>query len=172
MRFSLLIVFVAALLAGCTGWPQNASEFREQSRMGPINRVSTFDVARPLAEVAATMRKQSSQCLSIRIKLTAVNPLGMKSDAGSITYKPTFISHANRAELHLQRKPEGTNEHLMGDVPPGGAYKIVMDATAVSANRTKIDIYRMSFGGTDGQLLDTFTHWAKGDNLGCPMLEN
>lgn len=166
MRVLLLMVVVASLLAGCGTWPMNAQEFRERASQNPIHSVvDTFEVARPLQDVASVMRKKSAECLDVAIKLKR----GF-ADAGTITYKPTFISHANRAELHVQRKAEGTNEHLVQEAPPDGLYEVVLDATPVSANRTKVVVYRMDNSVAAMALRSAVTHWAKGDNLGCPTL--
>ncbi len=170
MRWVSSLVLVV-LLSGCGSWPQNAEEFRERARGNPIHSmVDTFEVQRPLADVAGVMRRKSTECLSGKIKISNVHALGVQTDGGVIIFKPTFISHANRAELHVQRKAEGTNQVEVGSAPPDGLYRVVMDATALSPSRTRIDIYRMTVRGTDDDIRDAFVHWAKGDNLGCPVL--
>lgn len=163
MRIALFML--AALLAGCGSWPKNADEFRDRATKGPSNLIDTFEVSRPLADVATALRKKSTECLNVSLKLRT-----RLSDAGTITFKPTFVSHANHVEVHVQRKTEGTREVTVGDLPPDGAYRVVLDATPISASRTKIVIYRMTFRGTDDVIRDGLVHWAKGDNMGCPVL--
>lgn len=171
MRISLLLV-LAALLSGCVGgWPESAVKLREEARKYPTRLSNTFEVARPLADVAGAMRTQSAACLNVRFELGHYNPIGTKVSDGFITYKPTFINHAKWAELHVQSKHEVKGQRVMGKLPPDGGYEVVMDATAVSASRTKIEIFRaFPNDRTVAAMENAFTHWAKGDNLGCPVL--
>lgn len=182
MRVLLLVVVV--MLAGCAvDWPQNAGEFRERAKNGPHKDLAeSIEVSRSLADVAATLRKQSAGCLNMKVKLKVmmsnVNGRGgytgggIVREAGVATYKSTFTSRGNHAEVDVQRKVEGTKEIEVGQVPEGGAYRLVVDATALSANRTRLDIYRMFYNNhTDEAMRDAFVHWAKDDSLGCPVLD-
>ena len=161
-------LITAVLLGGCAGMgePQNATDFRNVVRNSPFKSMESFEVARPLAQVAATLRKLSAQCLDISIKWT-----GNRGVSGVTTYKPTFIANSRKAELHVQRKKEGgmTTEIVIGGERPNGTYRAVLDATAVSQTHTKIDLYLWS--AIDDKLLGkALKGWAKGDNLGCPDL--
>ncbi len=165
-----LMLLVVALLSGCVGgWPESPAQMRQQSRDWRMTQ--SVEVPRPLADVASTMRKQSAACLNVAIKLSHVNPLGKEVSDGSIILKPTFINHANWAELHMQRKLKDTPTRQMGNLPPDGGYDLVVDAKAVSANRTRLDIYRVfRDDGLINSMQNAIIHWAKGDNLGCPVL--
>lgn len=170
MRISLMLV-LAALLSGCVGgWPESPAQMRQQSR--DWKTVQSFEVSRPLADVASAMRTKSAACLNVELKQFHYNPLGNKVDDGSIIFKPTFINHASWAELHVQRKMQGTSQRQMGNLPADGGYDLVMDFKPVSANRTKIYVYRVF---TNDRWIDAMqnavTHWTKGDNMGCPVFD-
>ncbi len=180
MRISMLLL-VSVMLAGCGTWPQNAQEFRDRAKAGPHkDLVESVEVSRPLADVSATLRKQSAACLNIKVTLKTcsggVNSSGVRTggcivhEAGAAFYKTTFVANGNHAEVDVRRKLEGAREIDLG-APEDGAYRLVVDATAVSANRTRVDIYRMFYNDhTDEAIRDAFIHWAKGDSLGCPVL--
>ncbi len=141
MRRLLLLPLAVVLLTGFS-WP-TAEKFRQR----PGNKVDTFEVARPIKDVSATLQEKSQECLNVRITY---------GWGKGITYKPTFIKHADRSELHVQRKAD--------------IYEIVLDATRVSATRSKIVVYRKDNSRSAMTLRNAVIHWAKGDNLGCPML--
>ncbi len=179
----ILMLLLVATLAACANWPQNPQEFRERAKNGPHqDLVENIDVSRPLAEVSAALHKQSAACLNqkvtLKMMMSNVNGRGgytgggIVRNAGTATYKSTFASGGSKVEVAVQRKVEGTKEIEVGTVPEGGAYRVVADATALSANRTRLDIYRMFYNDhTDEAIRDAFIHWAKGDSLGCPVLD-
>ncbi len=161
-RTGLLLAAVVFLLAGCG--VKTAEDFRKYMRMGtPMTTVETFEVARPFKDVTDILRKQSKQCLDVTVRLVCTNCIG-KSEKFNV-FKPTFIASPNRTELHLQFKQGGV---IAIGSPPEGAYVIVLDATPIDKNRTKIDIYRQS---PDEKFIHkAMRGWVKGDNMGCPDL--
>jgi hypothetical protein len=168
MRVVLLLLVVLSLTA-CGSWPKNPEEFRKFSSHFSSN-VVTVEVERPLSQVAASLHRQADECLAVRIQYEHVHAVFIKTDAGHVTFKPTFTYHGNHAELDVQRKVERTDEIVVGDMPKDGTYELVADATHVSANRTKLVVYRMDGSKADEALSKAVIHWAKGDNLGCPQL--
>ncbi len=164
---------VVLMLGGCGGMPKNAEEFRqftlERTRvlgsgaMGGVPKES-FEVERPFREVSSTLQKKANECLKVVIKGTFTNKYGNTWSSVS-TFKPTFISSPNKAELHVQLN---RSEVVEVGAPPDGAYRIVLDATPLAARRTRIEIYTMSVD--DSLLQRTLRGWARGDNLGCPDL--
>jgi len=179
----VLMLLLVATLAGCAvSWPQNPQEFRERAKNGPHqDLVDNIEVSRPLAEVSAALRRQSAACLNQKVTLkvavggrdaNGISHGGPVRKAGTATYKSTFSGRGRGAEVAVQRKVESTNQFEVGDVPEDGAYRVVADATAVSANRTRLDVYRMFYNDhTDEAIRDALVHWAKGDSQGCPVLE-
>src|SRR5919109_1042332 len=106
-RFGLIAV--ALVLAGCSMAPKNADEFRQATRDGVrlgLTSVESFEVDRPLRDVSSTLQRKAAECLSVSVKWSATNAYGT-TRSGVHTYKPTFISGADKAELHLQRKRSG-----------------------------------------------------------------
>ncbi len=176
----VLTLLLVAMLAGCAvSWPQNPQEFREWAKHNPHqDLLDTIEVSRPLAEVSTALRKQSAACLNQKVTLKVGVGLrnsggyGPTRNSGTATYKSTFSSRGGQAEVAVQRKMEDSNRIEVGNVPEGGAYRIVADATALSANRTRVEIYRMFYNDrTDEAMRDAFLHWAKGDSQGCPVLD-
>jgi len=172
-RRGLALIAVTLVFGGCGGMPQNAEEFRqytlERTRvlgtgfMGGVPK-ETFEVERPFREVSSTLQRKADECLKVIIKGTSTNKYG-NTRTGISTFKPTFIAHANRSELHVQLNRSEVTE--VG-APPDGAYRVVLDATPLAARRTRIEMYTWS---TDEDLLRrAMRGWVKGDNLGCPDL--
>ena len=163
----LMAFLLVSLVAGCAGIgaPQNAEEFRKVARMAPsmLNKARTFNVSRSFNDVSATLRKKSAECLNVAYEWHSSN-----GRHGVVTFKPTFIADRSHAELDVQRKSEGgVKEIVIGGVPEGGQYRIVLDATPESSSITKINLY--VFSSIDDRLLaNTVTDWVKGTNLGCP----
>ncbi len=161
---TLLVILTLSLVSGCAGFPKNAEDFRKSARMAPsmFNRVRTFDVPRPFNEVSATLRKKSAECLNVSYEWQ-----NSKGRHGIVTFKPTFIADKSHAELHVQKKTEGGTEIVIGGVPEGGLYRIVLDAIPESSSATSINLY--VFSPIDDRFLaNTVTDWVKGTNLGCP----
>src|SRR5712691_946158 len=128
-RRGLALIAVALALGGCGGMPQNAEEFRqytlERTRVlgsGALGGVpkETFEVERPFREVSSTLQKKANECLKVVIKGTSTNKYGNTWTSVS-TYKPTFISSPNKAELHVQLN---RSEVVEVGAPPEGAYRV------------------------------------------------
>jgi hypothetical protein len=164
----LALMAVALVLGGCaSSMPKNAEEFRqftvERARvvgwMPGVVPKETFEVGRPFRDVSSTLQKKANECLKVAIRWATSRTSGVD------TYKPTFVAGANKAELHVQLRRGAVIE--VG-APPDGAYRFVLDATPLAAQRTRIEIYTWSTD--DGLLLRAMRGWVKGDNLGCPDL--
>ena len=169
-RILTLGVF-ALLLVGCGGMAKNAEEFRQGALNSPFkgtfDLVETYEVARPFNDVSATLRKKTNECLAITYDWSSEMGQYRTKRSGTTTYKPTFIASAKRAEVHVQRKSSGTIE--IG-APEAGGYRIVLDATPIAKNRTRIDTYASS---AEANLFKkAMRGWVTGDNPGCPDLIN
>jgi hypothetical protein len=166
-RNALLLVAAALLFSGCASAPKNAEEFRQKVRSAPgfLNLMDTFEVERPFQDVSTTFRKKADECLKITINWSVTTPGQWNTRSGVDTYKPTFVANANRAELHVQLKRSAVVE--VGS-PPDGFYRVVLDATPIAKNRTRIDMYALS--KDESLLRKALRGWAQGDNLGCPHL--
>jgi hypothetical protein len=164
------LIAVALVLGGCGGMPKNAEEFRqftlERTRvLGALSvPKETFEVERPFRDVSSTLQKKADECLKVAIKWTVTNSYG-NTRSGVDTFKPTFIAGPNKAELHVQLKRSAVVE--VG-APPDGAYRVVLDATPLTAKRTRIEMYALSID--DKLVRQTLRGWAQGTNLGCPDL--
>ena len=152
-------------LSGCVSHPQTAEEFRKAVPGALSGHVETFEVDRPLSQVANTFQKMGPNCLAKRIQTTSVS--SMSYQVIVTTYRPTVLVTPKKAELHVQL------HHDQGAVsvskePEGGYYLLVADASSMSQSKTRIDLYRPSMG--HGVLIQAVRNWAAGENVGCPDL--
>lgn len=161
----LALIAFSLLLVGCA-LPKNAEEFRQFTRNSPFKLIETYEVARPLQDVSSTLKKKASECLAVTIDWTIDYGLLRPNRSGKDTYKPTFIATPKRAEIHVQLNRSAVT--TIGS-PPDGPYRVVLDATSIEKNKTRIDTYVMS-NVEDGLILKAMRGWVTGDNLGCPDL--
>jgi hypothetical protein len=158
------ILLAASLASACAvQHPQNAEEFRQRIPGAFMGQVKTFEVKRPLRDVARTFQKKGPECLNVAVRMTE-HGHGSASNVLT-TYKPTVLVNDRKAELHVQRTMKG-NVITPGTIPDGGMYFLVADATPIDKGRTKIDIYGPSRGAD--ALTKAVTAWATGESLGCP----
>ncbi|HLQ02986.1 MAG TPA: hypothetical protein VK143_11890 [Burkholderiales bacterium] len=158
-----LSMLLVSLLWGCGSLPQTPAEHREAAKSGrTFFRSDSFEVKRPLAEVARTFQKKAPECLSFSMATTTRPNIGF----GSTTNvwgktKQTVLASANRAELHFQAKIKGQ----VGEEPEDGVYYMVADAYPVGKDRTRVDMYWIT---RVDLLAQAIRGWASGENLGCP----
>jgi hypothetical protein len=166
-RCGVVTVALCALsLTGCLSHPQTAAEFRQAVPGAATAGMDTFEVNRPLAQVAASFQKLASDCLGRTIRTTEHQP-HVSYQVVTTTYKPTVLVSANQAELHVQQRHRGNVINVSAE-PDGGYYLLVGDARPVGPARTRVDLYRPSMG--HGALVQAVRSWAAGDNAGCPDL--
>jgi hypothetical protein len=167
MSSKLAVLGIVAILAGgCAGkMPQTADEFRQMAPGAFMVQVQSFEVKRPVREVGETFRRRAPECLNVTVRTTSQTPGSYQ--VITTAYKPTVVSGAERAELHVQQN------HLTGVMkvrkePAGGYYLMVADAYPVDRGRTRIQILGPSRGYD--VLWRAIRGWATGENLGCPDL--
>ncbi len=157
-----LFVIVLVLLASGCSIPMTPDEFREAGKAGrALATYETYEVNRPVAEIAATFRAKAAECLDYRIGSTKKPVIGIGSSThyyGVTT--PTVKKSKGRVELYFQVK----YEHTLGSVPKDGYYDLVADAYP-QGKKTRLDIYRRTKAGVLGQAVKG---WATGESMGCP----
>lgn len=162
------VAVIAVLsLAGCaTQQPQTAEEFRKAAPGAFLMGSETFEVNRPLRDVAATWQRRATECLNASVRTTSQTSTSYQ--VINTTYKPTVVVGKDRAELHVQREFKGSGVITVGNPPAGGPYIIVADAYPLPGNRTKVQM----LAPTKGQdvVIRAIKSWASGENLGCPDL--
>jgi len=165
MSFRLAVLAAAAALAaGCaTKAPQSAEEFRRMAPGAFMIKSESYEVKRPLREVAESFRRRAPECLNVTVRTTSQTPGSYQ--VLNTAYKPTVESGAERAELHVQ-KSDLTGVIKIAKEPAGGYYLMVVDATPVDRGRTRIQILGPSRGYD--VLWRAIRGWATGENLGCP----
>lgn len=153
-----------ALATGCAiQQPQTAEEFRQMVPGATFGKTETFEVKRPLAQVAETFQKRAPACLSVSVRTTSQTTTSYQ--VIDTDYKPTVRVTPQRAELHLQQ------HHRSGVIkvskePEGGYYLMVVDAYPATATSTRVQIFSPSIGVAP--IVTAVKGWANGDNLGCP----
>jgi hypothetical protein len=160
-------IIAALLLAGCgTQQPQNAEEFRKAAPGTFLMGNETFEVSRPLRDVAAAWQRRAPECLNASVRTTSQTSTSYQ--VINTTYRPTVVVGKDRAELHVQREFKGSGVITVGNPPEGGSFIIVADAYPLPGNRTRVQM----LAPTKGQdvVIRAIKSWASGENLGCPDL--
>src|SRR5712664_100984 len=115
----------AVLLGACAiQQPQTAEEFRRYVPGATFGKVQTFEVNRPLREVAKTFQAKAPECLNVSVR--AVETSSTVNTNVVTTYKPTVLVSEKKAELHVQHSLKG-NVIVPGKPPEGGDYFVVAD---------------------------------------------
>jgi hypothetical protein len=161
---ALAAVIAAVIVAGCAGkMPQTAEEFRKAAPGAFLMKTETYEVNRPLKQVAAAFQKRAPECLHKTVRLTEQ---GTRSYSVVVTtYTPTVVVGSERAELHLQRRHDRGVVKVY-DEPADGHYILVVDAYPAGSSRTRIQLVGPSKG--HDVIYRAINGWATGENLGCP----
>lgn len=165
--FATPIALAAALLMlqACGGMPQNAEEFRKAVPGAMMTKTDSYEVNRPLRDVAATFQRKATECLNMSVRTVSQTTTSYQNILTE--YRSTVLAGGERAELHLQQLHK--SGVLYPSKPPeGGAYIIVADAYPLPGNRTRMQLYGPSMGYD--VVYRAIRGWAAGDNLGCPDL--
>jgi hypothetical protein len=162
-----LLLVGALFLAGCGA--KNAEEFRRMIGTTGTHLVTNYDVLEvdhPYTVVADRLRKKTDECLNVTVKVICTNCIG-KSDKGSQIWTPTFISTAERTEVHLQLK---RTDLIDIGAPPMGNYELVLDATPAGKKSSRIEIYRLR--PQTSFIQKAMLGWVRGEARGCPDLSS
>jgi hypothetical protein len=162
----ILAFGLAGLLAACVAMPQNPDDFRKAVSGGAVmTKTDTYEVNRSTQAVGATFKQRAPECLGVQVRTVSQTSTSYQNIL--TTYTPTVVASGQRAELHLQQLHKGGGVIYPQKPPEGGVYIFVADATPVSANRTRIQLYGPSLSAYD-VLYRAVRGWASGENLGCP----
>ena len=159
------IIAAALLLGGCaTQQPQNAEEFRRAVPGAMMTKTESFEVNRSFREVGASFQRRAPECLGVSVRTTSQTSTSYQ--VITATYKPTVRVGSDRAELHVQRDFKGGGVITVGNPPPGGPYLLVVDATPIAANRSRVQWWGISRG--HDVLYRAIRAWATGESNACP----
>jgi hypothetical protein len=159
----LLAVLAAVALAGCMTNPMTADEFRRTVKGSSfLGKMETFEVKRPVGEVARSFRRKAPECLNFKLTSTEKPTIGFGSSTKVYAIAKGKVVQANsdRVELHFQVESIGD----LAKEPPDGNYYLVADAQALGKDRTRVDIYRSAAA----LVAVAVRAWASGDERGCP----
>lgn len=162
-----MLIAATSLFSGCIDkMPQTADEFRQALTDGAfMTEIETYEVNRSVNDIGETFKKYAPKCLDITLETTSQTSTSYQYIVTK--YTPTVVANENRTELHLQEKHE-KGVMAVYEEPPAGHYLIVLDATPVGTNKSKIDFYRPRMGFKT--MVTAIENWTKGENLGCPDL--
>jgi hypothetical protein len=164
-RIGAAVAAALATLAGCGQMPQTPEEFRKAIPGAFLTKTESYEVNRPMRQVAAAFQKHAPDCLNKTVRTTSQTSTSYQVIV--TTYKPTVVVNNERAELHLQRTFERGVVKVHKE-PEGGYYLLVADAYPVGSNRTRIELFGPSKG--HDVLYRAINGWATGENPGCPDL--
>jgi hypothetical protein len=163
---ALAALMAAAAVAGCAGkQPMNAEEFRKVAPGAFLMKSESYEVNRPLRQVAAAFQKRAPECLNQTVQTTSQTRTSYQVIVTS--YKATVVVSSDRAELHLQRRHDQGVVKVY-DEPADGHYILVVDAYSAGSNRTRIQLTGVSKG--HDVIYRAINGWATGENPGCPDL--
>jgi hypothetical protein len=158
-------VALVALLAACVAMPQNPEDFRKAVSGGAMmTKTDSYEVNRSTQAVGTSFKQRAKECLGVQVRTVSQTSTSYQNIL--TTYKPTVVANAQRAELHVQQLHKGGGVIYPQKPPEGGVYIFVADATPVSANRTRIQLYGPSMGYD--VLYRAVRGWTTGENFGCP----
>jgi hypothetical protein len=157
------LVLLSILLAACAQMPQTAEEFRKAVPGAMMTKTETYEVNRPVKDVAAAFRRRAPECLKVSVRTVSQTSGSYQNILTE--YTPTVIVTDQRTELHVQQLHK-TGVMYPSKPPAGGVYILVADAYPIAGNRTRIQLYGPSKGYD--VLYRAIRGWSTGDNLGCP----
>jgi hypothetical protein len=164
-RLAAPIAAATVVLQACGGMPQTAEAFRQAVPGAMLAKTDTYEINRPMRDVAATFERKAPECLNMAVRTVSQTSTSYQNILTE--YRATVVPGGARAELHLQQLHK--NGVIYPSKPPeGGAYIIVADAYPLPGNRTRMQLYGPSIGYD--VVYRAIRGWAAGDNLGCPDL--
>ena len=156
---------VSMWLQACGGMPPSADESRQATRGAMATKTETFEVNRPVREVAATLQQQAPECLDIAVG-TVLRTFASQQNILT-EYRATVVADGERAELQLQQLQKSAAV-APSKLSTSGAAVVVAEATALPGNRTRMQLSGPSAGYD--VVYRALRGWASGDNLACPDL--
>ena len=143
--------------------PQTADEFRKAVPAAMMTKTDTYQVNRPMSDVASTFERLAPKCLNVTVQTVSHTNTSFQNLIAR--YKATVVRTNDRVELHVQQLYE-TGVLYPRKPPEGGVYLLVADAYAQSNKSARLQLYGPSMGYE--ALYRAIHGWASGDNLGCP----
>ena len=163
---SMLFILSAFLFSGCSmKQAQTAQEFRLMAPKSSYGAHDTITVKNSYSSVVNNFKKKTKKCLTVELLLTTTNQYGQTMGEQTLSYTPTLVVGKSKSELSLQKNVSGDGM-IMGKVPDKGMYILVADITPAGKNKTRLDIYRNTYGTEI--IVDAVNNWATGKSLACP----
>lgn len=161
----LLFFGALALLSGCAAYPKTIAEYRQMHRDHPNfpgGRHETFEVARPLGDVAQSVKKKANECLNATYKYSERTNTSFSSGIKRFQAHSTIA--ANGAEIYA------TLAYLNNDGKERDRiFMFLLDLKPIAKNKTKAELF-YSWGEPIPRTAKAVRLWATGQDPGCPNL--
>lgn len=167
----LSLLTITLFSTGCAmKQAQNPQEFRKMAPQNSYGKHETFNINNSYSKAVNNFKKRADKCLNTSIVLTTSNRnTGAKMGEQTLTYTPSLIVGKTKTELSIQKNVSGDGM-IMGKIPKKGMFIFLADLSK-SGNKSKLDIYRITYMGTD-EMVTSMINWASGKSLACPDLTN
>lgn len=170
LAISICIIISAILSTGCAmKHAQTAQEFRLMTPKNTYGIHESFTIKNSYFKVVNNFKKRTNKCLNIELVMTTTNRYGQALGVQTLTYTPTLVTGNKHSELSVQKNVSGDGM-IMGKIPMKGMFILVADMSPAGKNKTKLDVYRNSYG-TD-IITSSIKNWATGKSLACPDMTN
>lgn len=160
MKGVFIVLAAALLLEGCAPAAMSAKEYREQIQKSYPRYHETHQVNRSASEVGASFKRKAKECLNYDMQSTSKSAITGTHTRVVSSSKSYVTSSGGRYSMIMQVLRPGNP--LKG--PKDGYYELLVDASPVGANKTRIDIYT----SMSDMYKQAILSWAKGDERGCP----
>src|SRR6185369_12345244 len=91
-----LATFISLLLQACAPMPQTAEEFRKVVPGAMMTKTDTYQVNRPVSEVASTFERLAPKCLNVTVQTVSHSTTSFQNLVAR--YKATVVRTSERVE--------------------------------------------------------------------------
>lgn len=129
----------------------------------------SYTIQKPYSYVVKSWKSREKKCLNQRIQTTTVWRRSSSKQVSYKDFKSTLNVKSKKAVLGLQMNHHGENVGSNAINPPGGAYYMVLYATPLKDNKTRIHEYRWNLTMSNfGVVSKSIVNWASGRSTACP----
>jgi hypothetical protein len=114
-----IVALSSLLLQACVQTPQTAEEFRKVVPGAMMTKTDTYQVNRPMSDVASTFERLAPKCLNVTVQTVSHSTTSFQNLVAR--YKATVVRTSERVELHVQQLYE-TGVLYPSKPPEGGVY--------------------------------------------------
>jgi len=112
-----IVALSSLLLQACVQTPQTAEEFRKVVPGAMMTKSDTYQVNRPMSDVASTFERLAPKCLNVTVQTVSHSTTSFQNLVAR--YKATVVRTSERVELNVQQLYE-TGVLYPSKPPEGG----------------------------------------------------